>query len=354
MVVHPYLEDPIPNQEVKIIGIEFKVDYMGVSRPFLKWAGGKHRVVSELWRVIEERPLDLGWEIGKGERYHEPFLGSGAMFFGLKSKGLICTNHYSYLSDLNPALINAMQVVSDEERLDELILLLKSWQVEYGKEGPVRKNTTQDEREAGMYYRMRRRLNDFLAQSGPVDDGRRIEYAALVIFLNKTCFNGLWRMNRGGLFNVPEGDYVRPRNICQEGLLRSCSKLLTRTKIESLDWRMALKRARAGDLVYLDPPYMPLKIGEQVFTSYYTEGFDFGDQIELANAAAKAASKGVRVIASNHDTDGHPNVRRIYSDAARDNGCRTPIFKEIEVSRNISCKGHGRVRVGEILIFMVE
>ena len=161
-------------------------------------------------------------------------------------------------------------------------------------------------------------------------------------------------MNKRGLFNVPEGDYVRPKNICQEDLLRSCSKLLTRTKMERLDWRMALKRARAGDFVYLDPPYMPLKIGDQVFTSYFTEGFDFDDQIELANAAAKAASKGVRVIASNHDTEGHPNVRRIYSDAARDNGCCEPVFKEIEVSRNISCKGHGRVRVGEILIFMAE
>jgi len=325
---------------------------MSISRPFLKWAGGKHRVVSELLQVIEDGQLDFDWGVRKGNRYIEPFLGSGAMYFGLKSKGFIDTKHYSHLSDLNPALINAMRVVKDSENLEELIELLGAWQDEYGKEGPVRKNVTKAERDMGMYYKMRRRLNLLLSKHGTEQNESNVEFAALMIFLNKTCFNGLWRMNGSGMFNVPEGDYVKPRNICQADLLRSCSKLMKGTKIECLDWKIALNCARRGDLVYLDPPYMPLKIGDQVFTSYFTDGFDFDDQIELALAASKKASEGVRIIASNHDTDGHPNVRKIYSDAAQEYGCDEPIFKEIEVSRTISCEGHGRVKVGEILIFM--
>ncbi len=325
---------------------------MSVGRPFLKWAGGKHRIVSELLQILEDDPSVSEWKVGKGNRYIEPFLGSGAMYFGLKSRGFIDTKHYSHLSDLNPALINAMRVVKDSENLEQLIEFLDAWQKEYRKEGPVRKNVTKAERDIGMYYKKRERLNLLLSKHSTEENDLDVEFAALMIFLNKTCFNGLWRMNRSGLFNVPEGDYVKPRNICQEGVLRSCSKLMKGTKIECLDWKIALNRARKGDLVYLDPPYMPLKIGDQVFTSYFTEGFDFDDQIDLAQAASKKASEGVRIIASNHDTDGHPNVRKIYSDAGQEYGCNAPIFKEIEVSRTISCEGHGRVKVGEILIFI--
>jgi DNA adenine methylase len=323
-----------------------------IARPFLKWAGGKHRVVSELLKITNEfSPLDCDWKVGVGSRYHEPFLGSGAMYFGMKNEGIISKSKVSYLSDLNPALINAMQVVGDAKLLESLIRILESWQNQYGKEGPVPKYSSQVVREEGMYYKKRRQMNRYLSQGEVKDDEFRVEFAALMIFLNKTCFNGLWRMNRGGLFNVPEGDYVTPRNICQEDLLRSCNQLLKGTKIERMDWRDSMKHAKPGDLVYLDPPYMPLKIGDQVFNSYYTDGFDFEDQRELALAAAVAASRGVRVIASNHDALGEPTIREIYGGSAADVGCEIDI-KPIQVGRNISCKGHGRVKVNEVLIFM--
>jgi len=325
---------------------------VAIARPFLKWAGGKHRVVSELLKITNEfSPLGCDWTVGVGSRYHEPFLGSGAMYFGMKDKGVISTRKNSYLSDLNPALINVMQVVSDAQLLESLIRILGNWQDQYGKKGPVPKNSSQVLRDKGMYYKKRRQMNQYLGRMELESDKFRIEFAALMIFLNKTCFNGLWRMNSQGLFNVPEGDYVTPQNICQEGLLRSCNQLLKGTKIERMDWKDSIKRSKPGDLVYLDPPYMPLKIDDQVFNSYYTDGFDFEDQRELALTAAAAASRGVRVIASNHDALGEPTIRDIYGNSAADAGCEIDI-KPIQVGRNISCKGHGRVKVNEVLIFM--
>ena len=325
---------------------------MGDVRPFLKWAGGKHRVADKLIQIIKEGNVNRTyWSINQGERYHEPFLGSGAMYFALKNNKTIITKKQSYLSDLNHILINCMNVVKNNEMLEELILELWKLQKEYADSGPVKKNSSNEIRQKGMYYRKRAELNKYLKKERIRDYKMRIKFASLMIFLNKTCFNGLWRMNSKGEFNVPEGDYVKPKNICQENILRSCNYSLKNSKIRCLDWKEAIKDCKKGDLVYFDPPYMPLKIGDNIFTSYFTEGFSFDEQRELAEESAKLASKGVRVIASNHDTDGYPNVRQIYSDAAKKYNCKLT-FKQIEVSRNISCKGHGRVKVNEILIFL--
>ena len=326
---------------------------MPLASPFLKWAGGKHRVATELIDIAKTtRPLNVDWNITPGSRYIEPFLGSGAMFFALKDSGFIETKHHSFLSDLNPALINTMQVVKDSDLLSELIPILEKWQHDYGISGPVEKNLPASIRERGMYYEKRRELNRYLSDKSDFSSPS-VDLAALTIFVNKTCFNGLWRMNRGGLFNVPEGDYVNPRNICQHEILHNCNDLLKNTKIEKLDWLDSMKRAKSGDLVYLDPPYMPLRIDQQVFNTYFTEGFSEKEQIKLANEAAKAASRGVRVIASNHDALGEPTIREIYGDASEAIGINCEICP-IEVSRNISCKGHGRIKVNEVLIFMSE
>lgn len=326
---------------------------MSLASPFLKWAGGKHRVAAELIDITNTiRPLNTDWNVTPGSRYIEPFLGSGAMYFALKDSGLIQTKHHSFLSDLNPALINAMQVVKDSDLLSELVPKLEKWQQDYANSGPVEKHMPDSIRQKGMYYKKRSELNEYLANK--VEFSRPcVDLAALTIFLNKTCFNGLWRMNRSGLFNVPEGDYVKPKNICQHEILYRCNALLEKTKIEELDWMESIKRAKRGDLVYLDPPYMPLRIGQQVFNTYFTEGFSEVEQIKLANEAAKAASRGVRVIASNHDALGEPTIREIYGNASTVNDINCEICP-IEVSRNISCKGHGRVKVNEVLIFMFE
>jgi len=325
---------------------------MSTGTPFLKWAGGKHRVAEKLAIIIDKENVnDENWFVKKGERYHEPFLGSGAMYFYLQNKDIIQTKKQSYLSDLNHILINCMNVVKNKLLVEKLILELSKLQEQYGKVGPVKKNSSQKIREKGMYYKKRAILNHRLRINDSEEFNQNLELATLMIFLNKTCFNGLWRMNRKGEFNVPEGDYVKPQNICQKDILRFCNKGLEKSKIRNLDWKDTIKDCIKGDLVYFDPPYMPLKIGDNIFTSYFTEGFSFDEQRTLAEEAAKLASKGVRVIASNHDTDGYPNVRQIYRDAAKKFKCKIT-FKQIEVSRNINCKGHGRIKVNEVLIFL--
>jgi len=221
------------------------------------------------------------------------------------------------------------------------------------KPHPNPRGQSKEKREKRLFYRMRKKINKLAKKIPNQTEREALEIASLAIFLNKTCYNGLWRMNSSGEFNTPEGDYFEPKNIVQENHLRDCQKLLNKSKIYCRDWKESLRRAVAGDLVYIDPPYMPLKIEDNIFTDYFTSGFTIQDQEELARMAAKAAKRGVRIIASNHDTVGNPNVRGIYNKAAKSAGIQKPIFVDIDVIRTISCKGYGRVKVSEVLIFMI-
>ena len=326
---------------------------MSYSKSFLKWAGGKHRVVEELTNIVKENPLSVDWTVVSGQRYHEPFLGSGAMFFGLRSNGFIQSRKKSQLNDINEILIGCMRVVSDEAKLEKLLNKLKKLQTDYSRQERNPRGQPKAVRDARMYYVKRKKLNSLSKKISSLTPNQEIELAALAIFLNKTCYNGLWRMNRDGDFNVPEGDYDSPTNICQESILRTCQQHLSSTSLSSSRWEDTFRNVRSGDLVYLDPPYMPLEIDGATFTTYFTDGFSRQDQIELATKSAQLAAKGARVIASNHDALGEPTVREIYGSAAADAGCRIEI-RPIQVGRNISCKGHGRVKVNEVLIFMTK
>jgi DNA adenine methylase len=259
----------------------------------------------------------------------------------------------SKLSDINNILVNCMNIVSTDIKLEKLIIELKSLQNKYAKQKPNPRGQPKDIREKRMYYVKRRRLNKVAKKIPNLTIGQEIELASLMIFLNKTCFNGLWRMNNNGEHNVPEGDYNAPTNICQESILRACNDYLKSATISTHPWNEALANIGPKDLVYLDPPYMPLEIDGNTFNNYFTDGFSKQDQIDLANLSAKIASKGTRVIASNHDALGEPTIREIYGDAAKKYGCRV-FIQPIKVSRNISCKGHGRFKVNEVLIFMTK
>jgi DNA adenine methylase len=328
-----------------------------MTRSFLKWAGGKHRVADALLNVIKEKkPFDIEWNVNPGERYHEPMLGSGSMFFKLKSAGFINTRKKSFLSDINFIIISTMQTVASNNSLPKLILQVKELQEQYPLDlpHPNPRNQTKEKRENRMFYKKRKRLNELSQVIETLSESELIELAAITIFLNKTCFNGLWRMNSNGEFNTPEGGYSFPNNICQELILLNCNKSFSSSELKVQDWNKSLKAAKKGDLVYIDPPYMPLRIDDSTFTDYFTDGFTIENQIELANSLAVAAKKGVRIIASNHDTEGNPNVREIYNNAAILAEIKPPEVHSIDVSRTISCKGKGRVKVKEVLIFMTN
>jgi DNA adenine methylase len=243
------------------------------ARPFLKWAGGKQRLLKHYKRLLPE----------SARTYHEPFVGSGALFFHLRAGDF--AEHY-YLYDANEELVNAYLVVRD--RLDALIEALDEHQRLHS---------------ADHYYQVRA-----WDQEAGWEARSPVERAARLIYLNKTCYNGLWRVNRRGHFNVPLGRYRRP-NILDRPRLRAASDTLQGVDVEESDFREVADRAGAGDFVYFDPPYVPLTRTAN-FTSYYAGGFGQAEQEALAETYRHLDGRGCRVMLSNSDTD---LVRELYA-----------------------------------------
>jgi len=242
--------------------------------PFLKWAGGKGRLAPLLASLAPPR-------IGV---YHEPFLGAGALFFHLTRTDRI---ERARLSDRNEDLITAYRVVRDDT--DALLPRLSRLRAAHDQEA---------------YYQARARYNH-----DELDD---VERAAHLIYLNKTCFNGLYRVNRRGEFNVPVGRYREPR-IFDPAHLRSASAALERADLAVADFAAVGEVAVAGDFVYLDPPYDPLTTTAS-FTGYAPGGFGEQEQARLADLFRALDERGVCVLLSNHDT---PLIRKLYGEYER-------------------------------------
>jgi DNA adenine methylase len=272
--------------------------------PFVKWAGGKGQLLSKLDSIVPSQ----------FNRYFEPFLGGGAMFFHLVSDRNMRID--AYLSDINQELITAYQVVKNY--VNKLIHHLRKYQREYNK------NPSE------YYYELRDNIK-------PRND---IEIAARFIALNKTCYNGLYRVNRNGIFNVPIGKYKNPV-ICDATNLENVSNALRYSKavIQISDYKEALFNAKKDDFIYLDSPYHPLSSTAN-FTGYTDYGFGNNDQLELAKIFVGLNDRGCKVLLSNSDT---PFIRRLYSDFS-DN------IKEVNVSRAINCKASRRIGHKELLI----
>lgn len=238
------------------------------ARPFLKWAGGKGRLLDELLRRM---PLRYG-------RYLEPFVGAGALFFALQPRE-------AYLSDINDELITTYRVVQSD--LEGLVRLLK-------------RHRHQEE----YFYKLRDadRAPSFARWS----DVRR---AARLIYLNKTCFNGLYRVNAQGYFNVPFGAYRNP-TILDEANLRACHHALQGAELACAPFEAVLLKAKAGDFVYFDPPYAPLSATSN-FTSYTRGGFDAAAQLRLRDVCRALDEKGVRWMLSNSSA---PMILELYRD----------------------------------------
>jgi DNA adenine methylase len=272
--------------------------------PFVKWAGGKTQILSDLDIIIPSQ----------FNRYFEPFLGGGAMFFHLVSDRNM--RFAACLSDINRELVTAYQVVKDNVK--ELIQHLKKHQLGYNR-NPFE-----------YYYKLRDDMK-------PRND---IEIAARFIALNKTCYNGLYRVNRNGIFNVPIGRYKNPV-ICDVTNLENVSNALRYSKamIQVADYKKALHNAEKGDFIYLDPPYHPVSSTAN-FTGYTDYGFSNNDQSELVKIFVALNDRGCKVILSNSDT---PFIRRLYSNFS-------DYIKEVDVSRSINCKASRRLGHRELLI----
>jgi DNA adenine methylase len=265
------------------------------ARPFLKWVGGKAQLLDQMEPLL---PEVFG-------RYFEPFVGGAALFFELRTRS---AEMPAVLSDVNDELVDCYCAIRDE--VEDVIRELKAHRYE-----------------STYYYQVRdwdrRRLS-------------RAKAAARTIFLNKTGYNGLYRVNRAGQFNVPFGRFTNPR-FRDEDNLRACSRALEGVSIERRDYSLVLGHAKKGDFVYFDPPYVPLSPTSD-FTSYIPGGFGEVEQRNLAKTFAKLAKRGVHVMLSNSDT---PLVRRLYEGFAID---------VVYAARHVNSNAARRGKLAEVVV----
>lgn len=270
-------------------------------RPFVKWAGGKTQLLKSLERHFPKTLVT----------YYEPFLGGGAVFFYIVERR---PRFNAVLSDINQELITTYRVV--KEHVKDLIRQLENHKAKY-------RLAPED-----YYYQVRNDLE-------PSDD---VERAARLIFLNKTCYNGLYRVNKKGKFNVPFGRYKNPK-ICDKENLLTVSKVLrwSNAKLLVADYQKATKDAEKGDFIYFDPPYQPVSSTAN-FTSYTQSGFSREEQERLGRWFRELDQRGCQILLSNSDTQ---KVRDIYDGYD---------IQTVQVLRAISCKGDGRTGHTELII----
>lgn len=243
-------------------------------KPLVKWAGGKRQILPELIKRVPEN-----WNV-----YYEPFIGGGALLIELYNRGKI---NFAVISDLNAELINLYKVIKYKPY--ELIAELKNTEFKNDRE---------------TYFKLRERFNEIIG-----NPEYSVERAALFVYLNRHCYNGLWRVNRSGKFNVPFGRYKNPSMPSDEAILEF-SKMLEKVKIFNVDFEDAVKDAKKGDFVYFDPPYQPVS-KTAYFTDYTSYGFDYSEQKRLARVAKELSKKGVYVMVSNSNTE---EIKDLYAD----------------------------------------
>ena len=263
-----------------------------VAKPFVKWAGGKRTLAPE---ITEHLPKEFN-------DYWEPFVGGGAVFFHLKAHGRI--QGRARLSDINEDLISAYMAIKNES--NDVIKGLQESQRNHNRE----------------YYEHVRGQN-------PKRFKKNSRIASRFIYLNKTCYNGLYRVNSSGKFNVPMGSYVNP-NICDKDNIVIASKALKNATIECHGFEKS--KPKKGDLIYCDPPY------DETFTGYTDNGFRQEEQERLRDKCIEWRETGVHVVVSNSDTQ---LIRDLYKDF---------ILVEVQAARHINCQGDGRGKVAELII----
>lgn len=266
-----------------------------ITYPIVKWVGGKRQLMFELLKNLPK----------SYNRYFEPFIGGGALFFELQPDN-------AYISDMNEELINLYFVVRDS--VDELVHDLNKHEIS---------------KEYFLKIRNLDRMEKYFKLSN-------VERASRFIYLNRTCFNGMYRVNSKGEFNVPFGNYKNPRIIDENNLL-NCSELLKKTEIKCADFSEIIHKVQKGDFVYFDPPYVPLNETSS-FTSYTKDGFDIDMQFKLRDVCDELDSMGVKFMLSNSDTK---LVNELYVNYN---------IKKVFASRQINANANGRGKITEVLV----
>ena len=274
-------------------------------KPFVKWVGGKRQLLRQFRQMDLYPPFDFNPEEAT---YFEPFVGGGAMFFDLLPER-------ACLSDMNVELVTAYNVIKkDVAKLIEAL-------------GEHQKNNSKE-------YFLKVRAFDLKNLSD-------VAIAARFIYLNRTCFNGLYRVNRKGEFNVPYGKNASPL-ICDEDNLRKISQALKKTKITHQDYKKVLEQAKKGDFIYFDPPYYPVS-KTAAFTSYTKEGFLEKEQEELRDAFLELHKKGCFVMLSNSNSEFI--VENLYANLGKEIK-----IHQVEASRAINSKGTRRGKIKEVVV----
>ena len=290
-------------------------------KPILKWAGGKTQLLAEISHAY---PDGFGTTI---RRYAEPFVGGGTVLFDILSKYEL---DEIYICDINAELINMYLIVRDQ--VDELIEILTRYQTDY--------LALDDEGRKRYYYSKREEFNNLII-TGKSKSG--VQSAALFIFLNRTCFNGLYRANKNGLFNVPKGDHANPL-ICNEENIRAVSTALEKVQIVCGDYATSRDFIDKHTLVYLDPPYRPLK-GRDSFISYTETEFDDSCQRALAGFIEEMDTRGAYIILSNSDPKNVDPEDDFFEDLYADYDVQR-INAKRKINRNADHRGY----ITELLI----
>lgn len=297
------------------------------AKPFLKWAGGKTQLLAELSSRL---PDDIK-EKRLIESYIEPFLGGGAFFFYLRK-------HYeirdAYLLDLNRELILTYKVVQEDP--DSLISYLNELEEKY--------RSSDKEGRRKLFYQIRTLYNKQMKEINHNDYSLKwVERAGQLIFLNKTCYNGLFRQNKKGEFNVPHGRYKNP-TICDVQNLREVSLALQGVKLIQADFLQAKSFVQRKSFVYFDPPYRPLSATSN-FTSYAKEDFDDADQLRLANLFIDLDKAGASLMLSNSDPKNSDEIDNFFDELYGGFS-----IERVLANRNINRDGKGRGKVTELII----
>lgn len=294
-------------------------------KPFVKWAGGKGSLLNQLNNYY---PLEL--KNGKIECYIEPFVGGGAVLIDILQNYDV---KEAYAFDINIDLINSYNVIKNN--VEELITNLKLLEKEY-------LNLEKDDRKK-YFYNIRKQYNSYRITKDEMSLQKAIEF----IFLNRTCFNGLYRVNKNGDFNVPMGNYKNP-TICDEENLRALSELIKNVNFEYGDYKASQKYIKKNTFVYFDPPYRPLNITSG-FTSYTKEDFDDENQKELALYYKELNNNNVKVMLSNSNPK---NTNK--EDCFFENIYKGFNINEVYAKRMINANSNGRGEISELLITNYE